>query len=89
MVEQKKSTKKISDAEISIEKAILAHKFTCPYYSIRGVIKARATNDERLPSQEVGHCGAEPLWEQTKGESQCTGKCWYISHFMGLLKELV
>lgn len=89
MVEQKKSIKKLTDHDISIEKAILAHKFTCPYYSMRGMIKTRATDEERLPSKEVGHCGAEPIWDQTKGESQCTGKCWYMTHFMRLLKGLV
>ena len=93
MVEQKKSTKPTKHTtatidQVSFESAILAHKFTCPYYSIRGIIKTHNPDSERQPSKEIGHCGAESVWTQQKGETQCEGKCWYMKHFLGLLKGL-
>ena len=76
--------------EISYEVVMLAHKFTCPYYSIRQMVKLVNTDSERVPTQsDQGHCGAQPVWEQKPGqEAQCTGNCWYMNHFRELIKGL-
>ena len=62
-------------AKIDIETVILAHKFTCPYYSPES-----ASIGLPMPS----HCGATTVFAQ----KDCNGECWYMSHFKELLKGL-
>lgn len=62
-------------AKLDIETVILAHKFTCPYYSPESESKGLL-----VPS----HCGATNAFNQ----KECTGECWYMSHFKDLLKGL-
>ena len=65
MAEQKNS--------ISLELAINAHKFTCPYYS---------PNSAGLDPPP--HCGAYNIYQQR----DCSGNCWYMKHFKELLNDL-
>lgn len=59
---------------IDLDLGILAHKFTCPYYSEKseGVL-----NNPK--------CGAEDSYHQPEN---CSGDCWYMKHFKELLKSL-
>ena len=60
---------------LDTEQVILAHKFTCPYYSPeaeqKGLIKPAS-------------CGANNVHLQT----DCNGECWYMSHFKELIEGL-
>lgn len=58
---------------IDINLAILAHKFSCPYYS---------PNSEGLSKPTT--CGAYDVANQ----HNCTGDCWYMKEFRQLLNEL-
>lgn len=62
-------------AKIDIETAILAHKFTCPYYS---------PQSESIGLNPPSHCGATTIWENP----DCNGECWYLSHFKDLINKL-
>ena len=62
-------------AKIDIETVILAHKFTCPYYS---------PESESIGLSIHSHCGATTVYQQ----KDCNGECWYMSHFKSLLKGL-
>lgn len=61
--------------KLDIETVILAHKFTCPYYSPESKLIG-------LPMPP--HCGATTVYQQ----KDCNGECWYISHFKSLIEEL-
>lgn len=62
--------------KIDIEAVILAHKFTCPYYS---------PTAKAIGLSPPAHCGARDVLHQI----DCTGQCWYMSHFKELIKGLV
>ena len=62
-------------AKLNIETVILAHKFTCPYYS---------PESKSIGLPMPSHCGATDVFAQ----KDCNGECWYMSHFKELLKGL-
>lgn len=63
---------------IDITTVILAHKFTCPYYSPKGM---SISNISTLPIK----CGASDIQHNPK---DCNGECWYMRHFRELLEDL-
>ena len=88
MAEQKNFTK------ITLEQAVVAHMYSCPYYSPQ--------MDEGLeldaPTKVIEHITRKgkkvklvndnniPLCGANKGK--CDGSCWYLSHYSNILQEL-
>lgn len=62
-------------AKIDLDTVILAHKFTCPYYS-------PGANNIGLP--KLSTCGATDVHNQPN----CNGTCWYMKHFKELINQL-